>query len=206
MPAHEGEIDPLERPLPNELLQAGMRLGRPRHHHQPGRVAVEPVHDPRPVVVAPRNLAGQRVHESPRRVSGPRMHDEACRLVDHQKVLVLPDDRRLGRRRFDRSGRLGRELDLLPAFETKALRPRNAVHQRAELDCALGRGARAEVRREETVETLPRRIGGNRELHRAATSSVRRGGCGLRSVTTSAPSRITTPNTMNESARLNAGQ
>src|SRR5438067_11301855 len=57
--------------------------------------------------------------------------------------------------------------------------------------------------REELVEPLAGELGS--DLHRAATSSERRGGFGARSAATSAASRIATPTTMKLSARLNAG-
>ncbi len=61
-----------------------------------------------------------------------------------------------------------------------ALRTRDPVDERARRDRALGRGPRAEQRREKAVEPLARRL--SRDVHRAATSIVRRGGVGARSL------------------------
>jgi hypothetical protein len=58
------------------------------------------------------------------------MDDDACRLVDDEQVLVLPDDLQVHLLGYERAG-LGRELDddLLPALEPVALRPRRAVDE-----------------------------------------------------------------------------
>ena len=83
------------------------------HHEQPGRVAVEAVHDPGAVrLVAADRAARQRLDERPARVPARRMHDHARRLVDDQQVLVLvgdvetrrPASRPLGRRRSGPDG------------------------------------------------------------------------------------------------------
>ena len=109
------------------------------------------------------------------------MHDEPGRLVDHEQVLVLPDDRAAPAGGATGRGRhLGRQLDLLPALEPEALRARDAVDERARLDRALGRRARAEVRREEAVEplTAPLSTGTFTAPRRRACGAA---ACGLRS-------------------------
>jgi hypothetical protein len=76
------------------------RLVRPvvlRHHHQPGGVLVEPVHDARPPDAADAGKAcaamgDQRVHQRAGLVPRGGMHHEASRLVDDDNVVVLVDD------------------------------------------------------------------------------------------------------------------
>jgi hypothetical protein len=201
--AHESEVRPLKRTFTDELLQALVRGFRPGDDHQPRRVAIQAVDDAGPLRVAAGDLAGEGVDERPARVTRTGVHDEAGRLVDHEQVLVLQHDLRLRRRRNDGRGHGFRELDLLAACEPVALRACDTVDERPRLDRPLRRAARAQLRREESVEPLARRRLG--DLHRAATSSVRRGFFGARSAATRAASRIATPTTMKLSARLNAG-
>jgi hypothetical protein len=91
---------------------------------------VEPVHDPRTVLLPTRRPAGKAVHERPGSVPGPRVDDDARGLVDDEKVLVLerhPERHVLGLELGDFDlGRL--ELDLLSALEAVALRAHGAVH------------------------------------------------------------------------------
>ena len=102
----------------HELLQAPVRLLRARDDHQPGRVAVEPVHDPRPFLLAARGAVREqpvRRASRPRgRRPGARRRPPACR----RRAGARPPRRsrsvellRRGSRR--RSG--GVELDLLAA-------------------------------------------------------------------------------------------
>ena len=71
-----------------------VRLLRPRDDHQPGRVAVEAVHDPGPLrVAAARSSRRARRRACPLAWPAPGMDDEPGRLVDDEQVLVLPRDR-----------------------------------------------------------------------------------------------------------------
>ena len=100
--AHERGVRALELARADQLLQEPVRLGRAGHDEQPGRVAVEPVDDPGPVVVVSSlgAVREQSLHErsGPRRPCG--MDDEAGGLVDDEQVLVLPDDRDVQRLRL----------------------------------------------------------------------------------------------------------
>ena len=97
------------------------------------------------------------------RVPARRVHDHARGLVDDEQVLVLPGDgeARLGRL----GGRLGDlllDLEHLAAAQCVALDALLAVDAHAAgVDRALRRGARADVRGEEDVEPLARRLGGD---------------------------------------------
>ena len=68
-----------------------------RHHHQPGRVLVQPVHDAGPPHAADAGKAGaamgdQRIHQRAGFMAGGRMHHQPLRLVDDDEVVVLIDD------------------------------------------------------------------------------------------------------------------
>ena len=65
----------------------------------------------------------------PVRVTAGRMHDEPGRLVDHEHVLVLPEDGDLDRLGDERRGDRELDLDLLAAREAMALRPPLAVDE-----------------------------------------------------------------------------
>ena len=126
---------PLDLAAPDQSLETPVRLGRARDHHDARGVAVEAVHDPRPLrlVAARDRVAEQAVDERPRRVAGGRMHDEAGRLVHDEEVLVLVHDSELHRLRFELALRLLRrlELDPLAAGEAVALRARHAGDEHA---------------------------------------------------------------------------
>ena len=125
-----------------------MRLVRAGDDEQAGGVAVEPVDDPRPVLVAAGHVVSeQAVHERPALVARPGMNDDAGRLVDDEQVLVLPDDVEIHLLGLERAG-LGGELDddLLPALEPVALRPRLAVDEDGAVgDQPLGERPRADL-------------------------------------------------------------
>src|SRR5262249_8379318 len=162
-------------------------------------VAVEPVHDPRPLLVFPAaREADKPVDERTARVPGRRVHDNAGGLVDHEQVLVLV--RHPQRHVLALEGRRGplrhAELRLPPAHEAVALGPSPPVDERrAVLDQPLGRrtGAHLRQRGEEAVEPLARGLVRDCELQRLSPSS-------------SVTNRIATPTTMKLSARLKAGQ
>ena len=201
----EREIAALDLAAADRLLEPRVRLLGAGDDEQAGGVAVEPVDDPGPVVVAAGRVElEQPVHERSRRVAGARVNDEAGGLVDDEEVLVLPDDveiHRLGRERTARRGQL--DDDVLPALEPVALRPA-ARRRRARRRPAISRSASPRepisgARRERAVE--PPASGARKR--RVANSA---GGASLRSAPASAAKRIATPTTMKVSARLNAGQ
>ena len=136
-----------------------MRLVRAGDDEQPGRVAIEPVHDPGPVLVvtAGRVEREQPVHErAALAMSGAWMHDDAGRLVDHEQVLVLEGDAQIHLLRHERAG-VRRQLrdDLLAAVEPVALRARFTVDEHvAGCDQPFCESARADLwpRRERAVE------------------------------------------------------
>jgi hypothetical protein len=170
----------------------------------PGRSADSPpaVRPSSPWTSVPVACPGEeRLHQRPARVAGRGVDDDPGRLVDDEEVLVLVGDPERHLLRLQRSGGRRRlELDRLAAREPVALGARLAVDQhRALLEQPLGCGARAELRQrgEKAVEPLARRLLGDRDLQ-----LFRRGA----SLITSATKRMPTPTTMNESARLNAGQ
>ena len=78
----------------------GQRLVRPvvlRHHHQPGGVLVEPMHDARPPDAADPGKAraamgDQRIDQRAGFMAGGGMHDESLGLVDDDDVVILIDD------------------------------------------------------------------------------------------------------------------
>ena len=80
--------------LRGQRLMSAVVLG---HHHQPGGVLVQPVHDAGPPDAADPGKAraamrDQRVDQCAGLVAGGRMHHEALRLVDDDDVVVLIDD------------------------------------------------------------------------------------------------------------------
>ena len=85
--------------LPGELGVRGVVLG---DDHQARRPAIEPVHDPRPLLAADAaeivHVMEQRVDQRAGRMAGGRMHDHPGRLVDHDEVAVLVENRQ--RQRF----------------------------------------------------------------------------------------------------------
>jgi hypothetical protein len=87
------------------------------------------------------------------------MHDDAGGLVDDDERIVLVGNRELDLFVLDGSRAGGSvELDLLPTLEPPRLRARDAVDERARLDRALRRRARADVRRDESVEARSCRV------------------------------------------------
>ncbi len=67
------------------------------HHHQPGGVLVEPVHDAGPLDAADAGeavaaMGDQRIDQRAGGVAGGRVHHEARRLVDDDELVVLVDD------------------------------------------------------------------------------------------------------------------
>ncbi len=114
--AHRGEAVAHLRvvgELRRQRLVRGVGLG---HHHQPGGVLVEPVHDARPLDAADAGQAGaavgdQRIDQRAGFVAGGRMHDETFRFVDDDDVVVLVDDVERDVLRFRLGGNGGRHVD-----------------------------------------------------------------------------------------------
>ena len=131
----EREVAPLDGATADQLLQARVRLLRAGDDEQAGGVPVEPVDDPGRSSSPPAASCASRPCTSVPLGAPCRMDDDACRLVDHEQVLVLPDDVEVHLLRDEWCG-VGRELDddLLPALEPVALGPRLAVDE----DGALG--------------------------------------------------------------------
>src|SRR5258708_6595924 len=118
-----GEVAPDQRgirALHTTLLdrsgETAVHLVRLGQQHQPGRITVEAVHDPRPA----RHCAGgqvdaasdEDVDETVLPMAGPGMHDETRGLVEHREVLVFEHEAQLGvRRRVGAGHGVGRELD-----------------------------------------------------------------------------------------------
>ena len=190
--ADERRVGPLEAVGLDELLQALVRLVRPRDDEQAGGVAVEPMHDSRPLLVAARCSAGENaVDEGPAPVAGRRVDDDAGGLVHDEQVLVLVRDPEVDLFRRQLGLRLGPlELDGLPALEPAALRRLFPVdHDAASVQEPLGCCARADLRQvgEEAVEPEPgRRVrNGDSSQGRAGAApglrgAVRRSGWQLR--------------------------
>ena len=126
-PADERQVLALQPVPADERLQPAMRLLRPRHDQQPGSVAVEPVHDSRPLRLPAGRLAEERVDERPGLSPRAGMDDEPRRLVHDQQVLVLEGDPEVERLRDESldDGRL--ELDLLALDEAERLLARRPV-------------------------------------------------------------------------------
>jgi hypothetical protein len=118
-------------------------------------------------------------------------------------VLVLVGDAKRNVLAEDLSARRLRKLELEPlsALQPTALRGALAVQRRrAPFDEALGRTAGADLRQsgEKPVEPLAGGLGGDDEPQKRGRREV--------SPSSSARNRIPTPITMNESAKLKAGQ
>ena len=128
----QSEIAALERfvalAMVGELRgQRPMRAVVLRHHHQPGGVLVEPVHDAGPPLAADAGeavaaMGDQRVDQRAGPMAGGRMDHQIARLVDDDDVVVLIDD--LERNRLRRGlGRLGRrhgDDDLVAGIDAMA--------------------------------------------------------------------------------------
>ena len=128
---------------------------------QPGRVAVQPVDDPRAPFVATGDAGGERLRERPGSMAPRGMHDHAGRLVDHQQVLVLVGDRerRLRNLGLGDGAARGSHRHALARRHGVPLRPRDAVHQHQPVvDQPLRSGARPGVAGEEDIEPLARRV------------------------------------------------
>ncbi len=124
----ESEIAAFERlaatPMVGELRrQRAVRVVVLRHHHEPGRILVEPVHDAGPPLAADPGKAvaamrNQRIDQRPGPMAGGGMNDEVAGFVDDDDVVVLVDD--IERNGF--GGRLGR---LRAAARRRGWRRRN---------------------------------------------------------------------------------
>src|SRR6185436_3499668 len=87
----ESGVASLNLALPYRLFEGDERLLRPRDDHQPRRVAVEAMHDARPVgIVAPGSAETEQLRGE--RASGgtsPRVHCDPSGLVDDDEMLVV---------------------------------------------------------------------------------------------------------------------
>ena len=110
----EREVGALERAPAHEGRKPPVRLFAAGDDHQPRGVPVEPVHDAAALRLAAARLGTERVDKGAGRVPGSGMDDEARGLVDHEQVLVLPHDRRLGGRRRGRWHLVANENCLAP--------------------------------------------------------------------------------------------
>ena len=92
MPVHHRQIDPLGL-APLELLaQQPLRARILREDDQPGRVAIDAVHDERPAFAAAQVFRQQFVDR--RRILSPleRHRQQARRLIDDHQYIVFVDD------------------------------------------------------------------------------------------------------------------
>ena len=89
--AHESGVPSLDLALPNRLLEGRERLLGARDDHQPRRLAVEAMHDARPVgIVTPGRAETEQLRgERASRRAGPRVHGDTGGLVDDDEMLVL---------------------------------------------------------------------------------------------------------------------
>ena len=96
---HEREVLPRDRAALERRLQRAVGRLVAGDDEQAGRVAIEPVHDARPLRVLRRRRApGERLHERAGRVPASGMHDHAGRLVHDEQVLILVRDAERRRR------------------------------------------------------------------------------------------------------------
>ncbi len=136
-PSGRLDVAPHERAVPPVHVARGERRhegrvgrARPCDEQQAGGALVEPVDDAGPRRVAHRGQLGEAgeeaVHERAGSLARAGVHDEAGRLVHHEEVLVLVDQRhgdRGIRLQREGGGRLG-DLDLHDVALGHALRPR----------------------------------------------------------------------------------
>src|ERR1035437_7170563 len=152
---HQRQVLAADLAIGQHLRERAMDRITLGHHHQAGRVAVQPVHESRPPgLVASGSTAGQRLRQRPGPVPAGRMDDHPGRFVDDQQVLVLIGHRE---RHIDRFGfwRLDAAIDLdpLPRADRMALGPRATVDaDPAGIDQRLGAGSRAQRSGQEAIE------------------------------------------------------
>ena len=139
------------RRVRGELLAQGIVGAQAaRHDHEPARILIEAVYDPRPQL-APGRLPArptvqQAVHERPVPMTGSRMHDQIGRLVDDQDVFILEEH--LERNGFGddlnlAQAGIGGPGDLLPHLDGRAHLAGRAVQENLPIaDQLLDRTAR----------------------------------------------------------------
>ena len=165
--------------LADERLQPRVRLLRLRDDHQPRRVAVEPVHDARAAPPRrPRATPTSAWTSVP--VACPRAGwtTSPAGLSTTSRCSSSYASRSSSSSRCERLRRRRRlELHLLPALQPPRLRARDAVDVHARVDRALGRGARADVRRDERVESRARGVVRNANAQGDLRRRARAAGC-----------------------------
>ena len=210
-PDDEREVLARQLPAPHELLEPPVRLGRARDDEQPGRVAVEPVDDARPVRSVPARR--RRGREQPctsvppcvTRRPGARRGRPACRRrAGARPRTATSSSIACGVERLVGAGAGGsNSISSPPASLWLFGRARPSTSTAPAASSRSAARARADLRQpgEEAVEPLARGL--VRDGEPRQRSATRRGS---RSARTSAARRIATPITMKLSARLNAGQ
>src|SRR5882672_9192798 len=216
MSPHERRVHTLHGPLLDGARQAAVGEIAFRDDEQPGRVAVEPMHDPWTARFrgrAARQLGAppdQHIHERVVPVAGTRMDDESRRLVEHREVLVLIHE--------IQSGVVGRvnawgcfvgqlDRDFHPAFQKRRGAQRFAAHGHALVgDEASGLGTRkGELVSEKTVETFSGSNDTESDVQGSAARASFARCCARPSCHSESPSAIA-PIVMAESATLKVGQ
>ncbi len=215
-PADEGDVRPPDPAAAQLRLQARMGAPVAGDEQEARRVAVEPVDDPGPGVVAACGHAAQRVDERRARVAGHRVDEQPGGLVDDDQVRVGVGQRHADalRRRGGRRRLRLRQAHDRPGAEPVRLRARLPVDEHEPgLDQALGARPRAHLvaAGDEAVEPHPAGIRRHLEVDHGRSSpadgSGSTGACALPCSTRSRPSASSpTPITMKLSARLNVGQ
>jgi len=207
--ADEREIFTFHRAPAEQALQAAVRLLGAGNDQEAGGVAVEPMDDARPLGLrTSADATEQTLHQRAARMPRRRVNDEPSRLVDHQDVLVLVRESELAP--FGLlciwCSRGDGDREFLARAQAVALRATPPVDEHgAGSKQPLRRGTRADfgLLSEEAVDPRAGSIARDAKTER---QGARRGRRGSRSTAIRAPSRTTTPTTMNVSARLNAGQ
>ncbi len=185
----EGEVLLLHGALADLAREQLVRPVGLCHEEHARRVAVEPVHDPRPALAPDArevpDVVEQRVDEGSGRVAGRGMDHEAGRLVDGDQVFVLVEDRErnvLGlEHALARLGHLDRDL-LARAHDVRALGGLAADARRALGDELLDARAREVRARRDEEQVEPRARGRGPDLEAPEHGVLRLGAASAREV------------------------